>query len=66
MKAYASYSVANKEPNRDDFEAGALQQPLPERLHDIEAAMKSKTMAAAEGNEEYVRMNEDAIKELNK
>ena len=32
----------------------------------IEAAMKSKTMAAAEGNEEYVRMNEDAIKELSK
>ncbi|HOJ91390.1 MAG TPA: DUF2911 domain-containing protein [Saprospiraceae bacterium] len=32
----------------------------------IEAAMKSKTMAAAEGNEEYVRMNEDAIKELTK
>ncbi len=32
----------------------------------IEAAMKSKTMAAAEGNEEYVKMNEEAIKELNK
>jgi hypothetical protein len=32
----------------------------------IEAAMKSKTMAAAEGNEEYVRMNEEAIKELSK
>jgi hypothetical protein len=32
----------------------------------IEAAMKSKTMAATEGNEEYVRMNEEAIKELSK
>lgn len=32
----------------------------------IEAAIKSKTMAAAEGNEEYVRMNEEAIKELSK
>lgn len=41
-KAYTSYSIANKEPNRDDFEAGALQQPLPERLHDIEAGIKSK------------------------
>lgn len=32
----------------------------------IEAAIKSKTMAAAEGNEEYVKMNEEAIKELSK
>ena len=43
LKAYASYSVANKEPNRDDFEAGALQQPLPERLHDIEAGIEKQT-----------------------
>ncbi|MGQ0739451.1 MAG: TonB-dependent receptor [Bacteroidota bacterium] len=35
-KAYLSYSIANKEPNRDDFEAGAGQQPKPERLHDTE------------------------------
>ncbi|HQV56219.1 MAG TPA: TonB-dependent receptor plug domain-containing protein, partial [Chitinophagaceae bacterium] len=42
-KAYTSYSIANKEPNRDDFEAGALQQPLPERLHDIEAGIKKQT-----------------------
>ncbi len=43
LKAYASYSVANKEPNRDDFEAGDLQQPLPERLHDIEAGVEKQT-----------------------
>jgi len=41
-KAYTSYSIANKEPNRDDFEAGALQQPLPERLHDIEAGIEKQ------------------------
>lgn len=36
QRYFLSYSVANKEPNRDDFEAGRLQQPRPERLHDIE------------------------------
>jgi iron complex outermembrane receptor protein len=40
--AYASYSVANKEPNRDDFEAGIHQQPKPERLNDIEAGIEKR------------------------
>ncbi len=35
-KGYFSFGVANKEPNRDDFEAGAAQQPKPERLNDVE------------------------------
>lgn len=34
--AFASFAVANKEPNRDDFEAGAEQQPQHERLYDTE------------------------------
>lgn len=41
MKYYLSYSVANKEPNRDDFEAGKTQQPKPEQLHDIEAGVEA-------------------------
>ncbi len=40
--AYASYGVAAKEPNRDDFEAGASQMPKPERLHDIEASIEKR------------------------
>lgn len=40
--AYASYGIAAKEPNRDDFEAGVTQMPKPERLHDIEAAIERK------------------------
>ena len=40
---YASYSRAAKEPNRDDFEAGAAQQPVPEILNDIEAGVERKT-----------------------
>lgn len=39
-KTYLSYSIANKEPNRDDFEAGITQQPKPERLHDIELGVE--------------------------
>ncbi|MCS6982203.1 MAG: TonB-dependent receptor [Flavobacteriales bacterium] len=34
---FISAAVASKEPNRDDFEAGAQQQPRPERLIDYEA-----------------------------
>ena len=40
--AYASYSVAHKEPNRDDFEAGKNQQPKPETLQDWEAGIERK------------------------
>jgi iron complex outermembrane receptor protein len=39
-KGYASFSIANKEPNREDFEAGVAQQPTPERLHDIELGIE--------------------------
>jgi iron complex outermembrane receptor protein len=41
--AFASYSIANKEPNRDDFEAGLNQQPIPERLNDLEVGIEKKT-----------------------
>jgi iron complex outermembrane receptor protein len=40
---YASYSVAHKEPNRDDFEAGLNQQPKPEKLNDWEAGIERKS-----------------------
>jgi iron complex outermembrane receptor protein len=33
---YASVSMAHKEPNRDDFEAGTTQQPTSEQLIDYE------------------------------
>ena len=39
-KSYLSFSIANKEPNRDDFEAGAAQQPKFERLHDAELGIE--------------------------
>lgn len=39
-KAYISYALANKEPNRDDFEAGQYQQPKHETLHDFETGIE--------------------------
>lgn len=35
-KAYASFAVANKEPNRDDFEASPTALPKHESLYDAE------------------------------
>lgn len=39
-KGFLSYSIANKEPNRDDFEAGINQQPERERLDDMELGIE--------------------------
>ncbi|MVT11552.1 TonB-dependent receptor [Chitinophaga tropicalis] len=40
---YASFAVGNKEPNRDDFEAGLTHTPKHETLRDIEAGYSFKT-----------------------
>jgi iron complex outermembrane receptor protein len=40
--AYLSYSIAGKEPNRDDFEANQNEQPKPERLHDTELGIEKR------------------------
>lgn len=42
---YFSYALANKEPNRDDFEASLLQQPKKETLHDFEFGIERKKTA---------------------
>ncbi len=39
-KGYLSYSMGNKEPNRDDFEAGMNRQPKREMLNDIELGVE--------------------------
>ncbi|MBL7704176.1 MAG: TonB-dependent receptor [Taibaiella sp.] len=36
QKIYASFAMANKEPNRNDFEAGINDKPKAERLSDFE------------------------------
>jgi len=52
-KAYLSYALAGKEPNRDDFEAGDTQQPKPERLHDIEMGIEKNTATWSVGANLY-------------
>jgi iron complex outermembrane receptor protein len=37
QEVYASFAVGNKEPNRDDFEAGVHNTPKAETLRDVEA-----------------------------
>lgn len=42
---FFSYALGNKEPNRDDFEAGKTQLPKREQLHDFELnAMKKNVV----------------------
>lgn len=60
-KGYLSYGVANKEPNRDDFEAGASQQPRPERLHDVEAGIERTTAKASWGATLYYMGYKDQL-----
>lgn len=40
MQAALSYALANKEPNRDDFEANTSDLPKHETLHDVELNLK--------------------------
>ena len=41
---FASYAMGNKEPNRDDFEAGLAQQPSREQLHDLELNLSRRQL----------------------
>ncbi len=43
-QAYASFAVANREPNRNDYtESSPLSRPRPERLYNVEAGWRKKT-----------------------
>lgn len=58
QKLFVSFAVANKEPNREDFEAGILQTPLPETLYDLElgyAYNTSKWQFSANGYYMYYK-----------
>jgi len=60
--AYISYAVGQKEPNRDDFEAGATTQPNPEKLHDIEAGFERKVAGfTLSANLYYMRYQDQLV-----
>jgi len=60
-QSYISYAVANKEPNRDDFEAGTVNQPQKETLHDIEAGVEKRTTTFFAGATLYYMFYKDQL-----
>ncbi len=50
---YLSFSKGQKEPNRDDFEAGISQMPKPEKLNDIELGIVHVDSFGEKGNLNY-------------
>jgi iron complex outermembrane receptor protein len=62
LQAYLSYALANKEPNRDDFEAAASDQPLHETLHNVELGVtKRKTNFSYGANAYYMYYNNQLV-----
>lgn len=60
-RIYASYSQGNKEPNRDDFEAGASQQPKFEKLHDFELGLQKRASPFTYGATLYYMWYKDQL-----
>lgn len=58
---YLSYARAAKEPNRDDFEAGAGNMPKPEILNDFEAGWESKSSKYTSGVNLYYMQYKDQL-----
>lgn len=62
QKVYASFAVANKEPNHDDFEAATASLPKPEHLYDAEGGYEiSKAKWTAAANVYYMRYKDQLI-----
>ncbi|HEY9176139.1 MAG TPA: TonB-dependent receptor plug domain-containing protein [Flavipsychrobacter sp.] len=61
-KLYASIAVANKEPNRNDFEASPVDQPQHEQLYDVEVGY-DRTMQKWQlgANYYYMRYNNQLV-----
>jgi len=49
LTGYFSYSRGQKEPNREDFEAGKNQLPKPEKLNDFELGFEKKNTKYSAG-----------------
>jgi iron complex outermembrane receptor protein len=60
-RIYLSWAMANKEPNRDDFEAGAAQMPKREQLHDIEAGIERGSEKTSWGATAYYMRYRDQL-----
>jgi iron complex outermembrane receptor protein len=61
-QTYLSYALANKEPNRDDYEAGITNQPKHETLHNVEVGTtKRKANFSYGANAYYMYYNNQLI-----
>jgi iron complex outermembrane recepter protein len=60
-QVYASWSLGQKEPNRDDFEAGQAQLPKHEVLHDFELGFEGKDQLASWGATLYYMRYKDQL-----
>lgn len=60
-KTYFSYALANKEPNRDDFEANIYEQPQHEQLHDFEAGIETKNNSYSLGVTAYYMLYKNQL-----
>jgi iron complex outermembrane recepter protein len=60
-KVFASFAVANKEPNRDDFETSLTDKPKPERLNDFEAGYQYSTTKFSTGVTVYYMKYKDQL-----
>lgn len=58
---FASYALGQKEPNRDDFEAGTTNQPQAEKLHDLEFGVEKKTASLSFAANLYYMMYKDQL-----
>ena len=60
-QTYFSYALANKEPNRDDFETGITTQPKEEKLHDFEFGIEKKAANYSFGATVYYMLYQDQL-----
>lgn len=60
-QVYLSYSRGQKEPNRDDFEAGANQVPKPEKLNDFEFGIEKRNGDWKWGATAYYMLYKDQL-----
>lgn len=62
QQLYASFAVGNKEPNRDDFEAGIEQTPKSERLENIEVGYVYRHQdVVLQGNLYYMNYHDQLV-----
>jgi len=61
FQAFLSYALGNKEPNRDDFEAGAINQPKHETLHDFELGAEKRTLRYSFGATGYYMLYKNQL-----